>query len=147
MDHDPKNYELAYLLSSAISEEEVLARAGEITTLIEENKGVLKHSENPKKVKLAYPVKKEKTAFFGYITFTIDPELVTVLAKKIKRPEVLRYLLIEEEVGRRPPAFRPQPSRPPVLRQRPAPREEVPKEEEKLDLEALDKKLEEILGK
>lgn len=148
MDRDPKNYELAYLLSPAIPEEEILQKAGEITTLIEENKGVLKHSENPKKIKLAYPVKKEKTAYFGYTTFTIDPELLAALDKKVKRPEILRYLLVEEEIGRRPPAFRPYPSRSPSLRPKPAPRQEiVKKEDQKLDLEALDKKLEEILGK
>lgn len=148
MERDPKNYELAYLLSLAVPEEEVLQKAGQITTLVEENKGVLKHSENPKKIKLAYPVKKEKTAYFGYTTFTIDPELLATLDKKIKRPEILRYLLTEEEIGRRPPAFRPQPSRPPFLKQKLAPpKEETTKEEEKLDLEALDKKLEEILGK
>ena len=92
--------------------------------------------------------KKEKTAYFGYTTFTINPELLAFLDKKVRRPEILRYLLLEEEIGKRPPAFRPQPSRQPVLKQRPvAPHEEIVKEDEKLDLEALDKKLEEILGK
>lgn len=147
MDRESKNYELAYLFSPSVTEEEILQKTGEITTFIEENKGVLKHAENPKKIKLAYPIKKEKTAYFGYSTFTIDPAMLGSLDKKIKRPEILRYLLVEEELGRRPPAFKPQPSRLPVFKQRTIPREEAVKEDEKLDLEALDKKLEEILGK
>ena len=148
MDRDPKNYELAYLFSPSVSEEEILKKAGELTTLIEENKGILRHSENPRKIKLVYPIKKEKTAYFGYTTFTVDSDLLVSLEKKIKRPEILRYLLTEEEIGRRPPAFGSQPSRQPVLKQRfTAPREESVKVDEKLDLEALDKKLEEILGK
>ena len=59
---DPKNYELAYLLSSSIPEEEVLTRAGKLTALIEENKGLIRHVQEPRKIKLAYPVKKEKVA-------------------------------------------------------------------------------------
>lgn len=147
MDRDPKNYELAYLFSPAVSEEEISKKSGEVNALIQENGGVLKYAESPKKVKLAYPVKKEKTAYFGYTTFTIIPETLISLDKKIKRPEILRYFLVEEEIGKRPPTFR-TPPRSSALRSKPVARQEVVvKEEEKLDLEALDKKLEEILGK
>lgn len=147
MDREPKNYELAYVLSPMIPEEEILQKAGQITTLIEENKGLIRHVQEPRKIKLAYPVKKERTAYFGYTTFALAPEFLLSLEKKIKGGEILRRLLVEEEIGRRPPAFRAFTSRPaPLPRQKVAPREE-PKVEEKLDLEALDKKLEEILGK
>lgn len=147
MDRDPKNYELAYLLSPSIPEEGVLTRVGKLTALIEENKGLIRHVQEPRKIKLAYPIKKEKTAYFGYTTFSLAPEFLLSLEKKIKGEEVLRYLLVEEEIGRKAPAFRAfTPRSAPLPRQKAAPREE-PKMEEKLDLEALDKKLEEILGK
>lgn len=143
---EPKNYELAYLFTSSITEEEVLTRVGKLIALIEENKGAIRHVEELRKVRLAYPIKKEKVAYFGYTTFTFAPELLASLEKKIKDKEILRFLLVEEEIGKRPPAFRIVPSRPTLPKQKVIPREE-PKAEEKLDLEALDKKLEEILGK
>lgn len=147
MSGETKNYELAYLLSPSVIEKEVLARVGKLTALIEENKGLIRHVQEPKKIRLAYQVKKERTAYFGYTTFAMISEFLLSLEKKIKGEEILRYLLVEEEVGRKAPAFRPFIPRPaPLPRPKAIPREE-PKAEEKLDLEALDKKLEEILGK
>lgn len=148
MNSDSKNYELAYLLSPSIPEGEVLTHVGKLTTLVEENKGLIRHVQEPRKIRLAYAVKKERTAYFGYTTFAVTPVSLPSLEKKIKSGGiVLRHLLVEEESGRKPPAFRAFTPRPAQLpRQKAAPREE-PKTEEKLDLEALDKKLEEILGK
>lgn len=146
MSGEMKNYELAYLFLPSLTEEEVLTRVNELTVLVEENGGVIRHVKESRKIRLAYPVKKEKVAYFGHTTFTLAPELLTSLEKKIKNKKILRFLLVEEEVGKRPSVLRVVPSRPVLPRQKVIPREE-PKTEEKLDLEALDKKLEEILGK
>lgn len=143
---ESKNYELAYLLSPSLNEEEALTSGEKLTTLIEESKGMIRHAEAPRKRQFAYPVKKQKSGYFGWATFAIAPEYLTALGKKLKNQEgLLRYLMTEEEkVEARPPILRVIPSRP--AKPRPVPRE-APKPEEKLDLEALDKKLEEILGK
>ncbi len=121
-------------------------QVGKLTALIIENKGIIKHVTEPRKIRLAYPIKKEEVAYFGYTTFTLAPESLASLEKKIGSKEILRHLLVEEEIGKRPPAFRAVPSRQTPPRQKITLREEL-KVEEKLDLEALDKKLEEILGK
>ena len=146
MTSDTKNYELAYLLSPSVSQEEVLTQAGKLTSLIEESKGMIRKVEEPRKRVLAYPVKKQTSAFFGWTTFSMAPEFVPGFEKKLRGQErVLRYMLVEEEeMEVRPFMFRT--ARTPAPRPRPIPRE-APKADEKLDLEALDKKLEEILGK
>ena len=148
MDSEAKQYEVAYLVSSSVNEEDVLAHAGTMSALIEGEHGAVRHLERPKKRKLAYPVKKEKSAYFGWTTFTMAPRSVLSLDTKIKiAPNILRHMIVEEEVETRRP-FVPVHQRssgiPP--QQKVIPREEQ-KPEEKLDLEALDKKLEEILGK
>ena len=142
-----KNYELAYLLSPSLSEEEVLTWAGKLGTLMEESKGVIRHAESPKKRQLAYPVKKQKNAYFGWTTFSLAREHLALLIKKLKGVEnLLRHLIVEEEeIEIRPPMLRIIPPRP--GRPRAIPREAPKPADEKLDLEALDKKLEEILGK
>ncbi len=153
MDTDAKNYELAYLLSPALPEEDVLGVAGKISALIEEQKGAIRRVEPPKKRRLAYPVKKERNAYFGWTTFASVPAAVAGLDKKTKEmPEVLRHLIVEEEIETRRPilrTFAPGGGRPVPVAGAPGP--EVPREQEdqgeKLDFEALDKKLEEILGK
>ena len=147
MNQDTKNYEIAYLLSPTISEEEILTHANALGTLIEEQKGVIKHVQNPRKQKLSYPIHKERNAYFGWTTFRLAPEGITVLEKKLKtNAQMLRYLIVEEETRLKAPVFR-TPSARPAGQKSPAIPREASKTEEKLDLEALDKKLEEILGK
>ena len=142
---EQKNYEFAYLLSSSIAEGAVLAYTGKLTGLIEEGRGVIRHVEEPKRRQFAYPVKKQKTGYFGWTTFAMAPEALAELKKKLKSfEEILRILLVEEEIEKRQPflrSFAPRAAKPWVTPK------ETARSDEKLDLEALDKKLEEILGK
>ena len=149
MDAESKNYELAYLLSPSLQEEEILTHANKLSMLIEQAKGIVTHAEQPKKRKLSYPISKERNAYFGWITFRLEPGFVADLEKSVKAQKLLRHLIVEEdEVEPRPQhLLRTIPSKPsPATHEftsRPA--DEIP--DERLDLEALDKKLEEILGK
>lgn len=150
MDSDSKNYEVAYLLAPSMTDEEALTHAGKLSVLIEAEQGVIRHLETPKKRKFMYPVKKQNTGYFAWTVFTAAPEAVAVLNKKIGIvPEVLRHMIVEEEVETRKPYIRSFTPRPDVsgrVAPKAIPREEQ-KPDEKLDLEALDKRLEEILGK
>ena len=150
METELKHYEIAYLLHPSIAEEEVLSHAGKITALVEETKGMINHAEAPKKRKLMYLINKERNAYFGWTQFLLLPELVTNLDKKLKLSDkgaLMRYLIVEQE-RTTVPALR-------TLRKGSGTREQQgdgasgtpAAQEDKLDLEALDKKLEEILGK
>ena len=148
MDSEAKNYELAYLLSPSLPEDEVLGYAGKLSGVIEEQKGAIRHVEPPKRRKLAYPIHKEGTAYFGWTTFAAAPAAIAQIEKKVKEmPQILRHLTVEEEIETRRPIFRPLQPRMASGTANPAAPHEAEKPEEKLDLEALDKKLEEILGK
>lgn len=144
---DSKNYELAYLLSSSVPEEEILTWTGKITHAITDAKGMVRRVEEPYRRRLGYPIQKETQAYFGWTTFTVTPEKLTEIKKTVKTlGKILRSLILEEneEVALvRPLRLRTIPTAPatrPILR-------DIEKPEEHLDLEALDKKLEEILGK
>ncbi|MBI2055767.1 MAG: 30S ribosomal protein S6 [Candidatus Sungbacteria bacterium] len=149
MNSDTKNYEFAYLLTPSISEEEVSAVVAKLATIIQEQNGVIRRQEEARKRQLAYPIRKERLAYFGWITFSMTPELVTELKKKLAvETQILRHLLVEEDMTQfNLPPRRMYTPRPMVsaVKSPETPAEESP--EEKLDLEALDKKLEEILGK
>ena len=149
MTSEPRNYELAYLLVPSITEGEVLSYSGKISAAIEEEKGVVKRAEEPRKRMLSYPVNKQKNGYFGWTVFSMLPGTVRDLQKKLKTKEFfLRYLITEEEVEKHPSLIRPFPSRrPAVSKPKIIRKPDEIKPEEKLDLEALDKKLEEILGK
>ncbi len=150
MDSESKNYEVAYLLAPSMTEEQALAGAGKLSLLIESESGIIRHLETPKKRKLMYAVKKQTSAYFGWTVFDAAPDAVARLNKKIGvAPEVLRHMIVEHEVETRQPyIIRPVMPRAPIgaFAQKAIPREEQ-KPDEKLDLEELDKRLEEILGK
>lgn len=149
MNAEPKNYELAYLLIPTVSEEELAKTTHSLAGLIESAKGLVRHVEMPKKRILAYPVKKKREAYFGWITFRLIPERIRAIVKNLKeKKEIVRYLIVEKERESRPQLLRPMALRPPVRRRKAEIKEITPPPPEaKLDLEALDKKLEEILGK
>ena len=145
---DPKTYECAYLLKPSIPETEVNDYAFRMTHTIEENKGVIMYAQEPRNRMLAYPIKKERRAYFGWIDFRLPPERITDVVKTMKGAEyLLRHLIIEQEAHKKTVARALSVRKSSAAsRQRPILREQE-KPEEKLDLEALDKKLEEILGK
>lgn len=151
MNPDQKNYEFAYLLRPSVPEAEVSAVVAKLAAIIQEHNGTIRRQEEPRKRQLAYPVKKERLAYFGWITFSASPEVLAGLKKKLAgETEVLRPLLVEEDMTkyslppRRTYTPRPTPSQA-KLSARPGLAEETPAE--KLDLDELDKKLDEILGK
>src|SRR3989338_7953569 len=93
-----KNYEIAYLLSLLVPENEVATYAGKLTSLIGDQGGVVKRVEEPKARRLAYPVKKERSAYFGYTTFVMAKEAINDLKKKLAfETKILRFLIVEEE--------------------------------------------------
>lgn len=147
MDKDLKNYELAYLLPPSLTEEEILTYVGKLTSCIEDSQGSIKQVEEPKKRKLAYAVKKQQIAYFGWTTFRALPEQIAVLEKKLgTQLFLLRHLIVEEDLKLKAPMFRSPGMKTSVTPRSTEPRREQEKPDEKLDLEALDKKLEEILG-
>lgn len=157
MDSEAKNYEIAYILSPTLGEAEVLGYIGKLSTLIEETGGAIRRVEQPRKLKLAYEIKKQENAYFGWTTFRLQCERIAEFEKKIKsHEEILRFLIVEEEIEKRKPFIRSVGARTAVgaaikgpareIREPAAGRQTAP-EDKRLDLEALDKKLEEILGK
>ena len=153
MDSEVKNYEIAYLINPDIVEDEVFGEAGKITSFIQDMHGLVGRIGEPKKRRLAYPMEKFREAYFGWTKCTILPERIAEIEKKLRlEKNIIRYLVVED-VKRPMVEFRPR--REPTLRRAPvSPRPPVtpfvpepPKEEDKMKIEALDKKLEEILGK
>lgn len=156
-DAEAKNYEIAYLINPDIPEDGVFGEAGKITGFIQDAHGVVGRIEEPKKRKLAYPIRKRTSAYFGWTTFTVAPEKIAEIEKRLKlEKDILRSLNVEE-VKRPAYEFRARPRELAgrSVRRAPAARRDTvepfvpqaPKEEDRAKIEELDKRLEEILGK
>jgi small subunit ribosomal protein S6 len=135
-----KNYELTYLIKSDLTEEEVKEFQEKIISLIQEKGGVLGKINSPLKKKLAYPIKKEGQAYLATLNFQLNPEELAGLEKKIKlKNQILRYLILtKKEAKIIPEAIK----IPPIAKKR---KEVIPEKEKKVELEEIEKKLEEIL--
>ena len=151
METDAKKYELAYLISPRISEEDVLMYAGKITALIEDAKGLILHVEKPRMRRLGHTIAKETQAYFSWSQFTMSSEATALLDKRLKEQQfLLRHMLIRSEGSEKrlhKTASTHHMAAHSSVQQEKAMKKEEQQAEEKLDLETLDKKLEEILGK
>jgi len=127
-------YECAYLLDGNIAEEKATEVAASLRGAIEKMKSIIVEETQPKLRKLAYPVEKRESGFFGWIKFLAQASDIAEIEKQAKRmPEVIRVLIVQ--------SFREE-----LMEHRTRARKKVVTEEEKGRIEEIDKKLEEILG-
>ena len=135
-------YELTYLLSSIINEEEVKNISEKIASFIQEGDGILENNYLGKKInkrRLGHSIKKNGEAYLATMNFYLSPGKINNLKTNIgSEKQILRYfLLTKKEPGK-------------IKNSRITARtREIRKEDkipqEKVDLKDIEKKLEEIL--
>ncbi|MFH0739794.1 MAG: 30S ribosomal protein S6 [bacterium] len=155
-------YELAYLISPQLDEAEVQDLAKKIEKTLGES-GTILGSLEPKKIKLAYPIKKQEEGFLVSIDFTAEPKFILLLSREMEKEiNVLRFLCIKkspekpepikaeplikktetkEEPENKKEEIIEAPKKEKVKKEKPA--EKVKKED---DLKKIEKDLDEILG-
>ncbi len=127
-----KNYELTYLISPELSDEEINSLQERIKAFIQNEGGVLSDA-NPL-------IKKGALVYLIALTFQLSPEKLENLGKQLKQEsQILRYLILVKHHTRDIP-----------LRTRRLPRKtEAPSKktaQPKVELKEIEKKLDEILG-
>ena len=134
-----KLYEFTYLISPESSEEDLKTLQEEINSLIQNEGGILDEVAAPIKKDLAYPIKKQTSAYLTTLGFRLSSEKLENLEKKIKAEDkILRYSVLIK----------------PRIKEIPMRRKKLPKKVEifpkkitkpKAELKEIEKKLEEIL--
>lgn len=132
------NYQLTYLISPQLNSTEIEDFSKKIESLISKFGKILK-LENPERMRLSYPIQKEKEAFLNSLEFEGETNQIDNLKKEIeKEKNILRYLLIKkkeiEEKIREPKEVKRKPIE-----------TEKPVEEKKVELKKIEEKLGEIL--
>jgi ribosomal protein S6 len=83
-----KTYEISFLLEDESGADFIYENLNKYKAQILEHK-------DPVRINLAYPVKKQKSAFFGYVDFEMNPNDLLNFEKKIKQKnKVLRFMII-----------------------------------------------------
>jgi len=92
MDQEFKNYEIAFLLKSEEEQKKLLKILADFQLNII-NEGKLS------KIKLAYPIKKQNFAYFGYLYFSGTPDVINNLTKVLNNESnILRFIIISQPV-------------------------------------------------
>ncbi|MEK7114484.1 MAG: 30S ribosomal protein S6 [Patescibacteria group bacterium] len=87
-----KKYEIGFLVR--LEEDK-----GELARILKDRGFSIIDDGEVSRIKLAYQIKKENFAFFGYLYFSGDPESVKELDKELKTsPKILRHLIISQPV-------------------------------------------------
>ena len=145
MEKQTKNYEIGFL---TVNEDDVK----EVLRDLESHKAAILKQGRPRKIRLAYPIKKEIVAYFIFIQFSMDSDMVEAFSSKLKlNSKILRFMVInlpaiamrqEREVEK--PQESPEN---PATKQKAKPAAEPKKasSDDFVNNELLEKKLEEIL--
>ncbi|MBI2356078.1 MAG: 30S ribosomal protein S6 [Candidatus Doudnabacteria bacterium] len=96
-------YELMYILSSAVSDNDAPQINSEVDKFIKDEGGTILTSELLGKKKLAYPIKKTRNGFYILQTFNFDSPKLAALDNKLRSLDsIIRYLVVNvEELERR----------------------------------------------
>lgn len=133
-----QNYELTYLISSQADQDQANALAIKVNDFLPENNGLIFENQLPRKINLAYLIKKENTAWLQTIYFSLEPVQVETLEKKLQETkEILRFLILK-----RLPLKRLKPRRKPKEKTKIIETTTTPP---KVGLKEIEKKLDEIL--
>ncbi|MFH1657134.1 MAG: 30S ribosomal protein S6 [bacterium] len=133
-----KHYQLTYLISSDLTEDEAKNVQENLNSLVQDKKGILVSSGAPLvKKRLGYAIQKKINAYLGSLSFCLEKENLPELQQEIKnKKEILRSML-----------FFQKPAKKESLKIRRVRKEEPKTEEEKIEIAEIDKKLDEILDK
>ncbi len=141
MEHEPRTYEIGFLATEeggAQAVLEALKRRGAEILL-----------EGPvEKITLAYAIKRQTGAYFGYMHFRVSPDAVRVIADDVKgHAAILRSLVVTPPLMKPKPRWEGSKVRQRTIAGAPQPQlqPEVSKSPLPLSNEALEKQIEEIL--
>ena len=133
-----RNYELTLLLRVNLMESELQGLLGEIASMLQDEGALIISQDGKGKRSLLAPVNKHSEAHLAVIKFTADPQKIESIHKNLKEKEdILRFALL---------SYVPKKAKERVIAKTTiaTPVAKETKEEQKVEIGDIDKKLEEI---
>jgi small subunit ribosomal protein S6 len=124
-----REYEIAFLISPNLSEEETEKIISRMATVISSKKGKMIKEDRWGKRKLAYPIQKFEEAFYVFFHYEGDTSISFELERRFKQTEaILRFLTVKKEVKKK---TREKKKAAPEAKESPPPKEEKPLKKER----------------
>jgi len=142
------HYELLYLVAANYTEEELVPIKEKVKELIKKFGGEITSEDSFGKKKLAYPVKKNFQGYYLLYEFNLDGQNLKDLTKNLKLTnDILRHVIVKKKL-RTPEEIKAIKERVQKMEEQANPEvkaEKKAKDDNKIKLEDLDQKLDEIL--
>ena len=92
-------YELMYILSSGVSDDQIPQVTEQITKIVSDFGGTDIEQQDLGKKKLAYPIKRTRNGNYIVVNFTIPADKINALDAKIRTQEstIIRYLIVNQD--------------------------------------------------
>src|SRR5262245_9076065 len=93
-------YELAFHISSNLDEADIQKTRQDLEKALTSNGGIISFAKDPEKMRLAYPIKHQPNAFFGFFNFNLESpeESLTKIRDEVRlNNNVLRFLILKHE--------------------------------------------------
>ena len=91
-------YETVFILTPVLSDAQMKEAVEKFTNLLTNNGAEIVNFQEWGLRKLAYPIQKKSTGFYGLIEFNADPQLIRKLETEFRRDErVLRWLTFRQD--------------------------------------------------
>jgi len=88
-------YEIGFIITPEVNEEEVKKIIESITTTIKKAKGVIENLDEWGRKKMAFPIKKNLEGYYVFIQTEVDGAIITTLERRLKQMEkVLRFITL-----------------------------------------------------
>lgn len=93
-----RQYELGFLISPNLSDEEREKLIHKMAEIVSKKKGKMLKEDKWKKRKLAYPIKKFEEAYYVFFLYEGESDVTSELERRFKQTDaILRYLTVKKE--------------------------------------------------
>lgn len=93
-----KDYETTFIVNSQLESDKIEGIIKRVESIITEDKGIIKSTEQWGRKKLAYPIAKQQFGFYVHIQFKAPSTVIAKLEREYKLNEsILRYLTVKTD--------------------------------------------------
>jgi small subunit ribosomal protein S6 len=93
-----REYELMYLLTPELPEDEMTAANERVSSLITNRGGEITKADSWGRRRLAYPIRRHLDGYYTILRFNLEPNLTVELERNLRLNEqVLRHILVHAE--------------------------------------------------
>lgn len=92
---DKRNYDIGFIINPELTEEEIKKVINSITTVIEENGGVIEKLDEWGRKRLVYPIQKHKEGVYTFIYAELTGDVVEKIERRLKLNEkIIRFIVV-----------------------------------------------------